>query len=158
MSVADGQLFLQPRPPGEAWRVSARDSVSRIGQAAASPALRAVGGGSARLQLAQADDADVFGAASARGGGAHAVALRLRAALDQRPGAPRPLSDQVATLLALAAPAMVDTPVEGVRAAIDECLAAARRSPAAAAALSSVDATGELSAAAEAVLRAALAA
>lgn len=106
MSVADGQIFLQRRPSGSAgWLVSPRDSISRIGLDAASPALRTLGCIQLRLDLAQADDSSVF--AGQAGGAAakeQARAERLRALLCQQRGQPRSLSEQVAMLLALRHP------------------------------------------------------
>jgi F-type H+-transporting ATPase subunit alpha len=163
MSVSDGQVFLQSAPgqPGGAgarfngtWVVSPRDSVSRIGLEAAAPALRSAGSSSARLELAQADDADSFAAGAA--GVADVAAARLRAALQQRAGAPVPLSQQVAILLALRNGACSAVAPSAVPAALDTLLARLRDQPDAAAAMREVDATATLSKAAQATLLAAL--
>ena len=156
MSVSDGQVFLQPGPGGRfggAWLVSPRDSVSRIGLEAAAPALRAAGSASARLELAQADDADAFAAGAA--GEANVAAARLRAAIQQSAGAPAALSQQVALLLAVRSGACDRVAPDAVPAAIAALLARVRAQPDVAAALADIDATGGLSAATQALLLAA---
>ena len=156
MSVSDGQVFLQPGPGGRfggAWLVSPRDSVSRIGLEAAAPALRAAGSASARLELAQADDADAFAAGAA--GEANVAAARLRAAIQQSAGAPAALSQQVALLLAVRSGACDRVAPDAVPAAIAALLARVRAQPDVAAALAGIDATGGLSAATQALLLAA---
>lgn len=153
MSVADGQVFLQRPAASGGYVVSPRDSVSRIGQAAAAPALRAVGGGAARLQLVQADDADAFGAAAGYSA-AHAAALRMHAALHQRPAAPRRLSEQVAALLALRSLSVASAEPAHVRDALDKLVARLHSDPQAEAAMRDIDATGELTSASAAALEA----
>ena len=156
MSVSDGQVFLQPGPGGRfggTWLVSPRDSVSRIGLEAAAPALRAAGSASARLELAQADDADAFAAGSA--GEANVAAARLRAALQQPAGAPAPLSQQVARLLAVRSGACDGVAPDAVPAALAALLDRVQARPEVAAALSEIDATGALSPATQGLLVAA---
>jgi len=153
MSVSDGQVFLQPSPGGTfdgTWVVSPRDSVSRIGLDAAAPALRTAGCSSVRLELAQADDADSF--ADAAADSAHMAALRLRAALRQAAGRPLPLSQQVASLLALRAGVCNGIAPDAVPGALAAALDRLKTDGAALAALRDIDATGELSAAGQRAL------
>lgn len=147
MSVSDGQIFLQRAsgPDGVfsgTWSLSARDSCSRIGLEAAAGALRAAGCGAARLELAQADDADAF--AGGAGGVAQAAAARLRAAMTQRVGAPALLSSQVLLLLALRGGVCSELTPEAVPAVLAAIEAAVRREPALLALLQETDDTGEL--------------
>jgi len=159
MSVSDGQLFLQRAAGpdgafGGAWSLSARDSVSRIGLEAAAGALRAAGCGSARLELAQADDAEAFAAGA--GGAAQAAASRLQAALAQRAGAPALLSSQVLLLLALRGGLCSSLQPQAVPAALAALEARVRGDAALLPLLHAVDASGELPADAQARLLAGL--
>lgn len=161
MSVSDGQIFLQrPAPVGDGagwrWVISPRDSVSRIGLDAASAALRAAGCGAARFELAQADDADAFAAGEEAAMKVQHSASRLRAALMQPPGRPMPLSQQVLVLLAVRAGACPNVPIEQLGDALHRLHARLLAQADVAAALRSIDETGQLSASAEAALKQAL--
>ena len=163
MSVSDGQIFLH-RSDAQAthgtqagwWAMSPRDSVSRIGLEAAAPALRSAGSGAARLELAQADDADSFAAGEAAAMKIQRSVARLRAALSQPPGRPAALSQQVLILLALRAGACPDTPLDELPSALHSLHASLLARPDTGEALRSIDATGLLTAAGEATLLAAL--
>jgi F-type H+-transporting ATPase subunit alpha len=163
MSVSDGQIFLQraaatasPGPQAGWYTMSPRDSVSRIGLEAAAPALRSAGSGAARLELAQADDADAFAAGEAAAMKVQRSAARLRAALSQPPGRPSALSQQVLILLALRAGACPDAALDELSGALHALHAALLARPDTGEALRSIDETGILTAAAEATLLAAL--
>ena len=163
MSVSDGQIFLQrPDPATDGphgavrYLISPRDSVSRIGLEAASPALRTAGSGAARLELAQADDADAFAAGEEAAMKVQQSAARLRAALMQPSGRPLALSQEVLTLLAVRAGACSIMPLEQLSDTLHSLHASLVAQPGAAAALRSIDETGELTAAAETALMQAL--
>ena len=163
MSVSDGQIFLQRSAasaetgPQAGWyAMSPRDSVSRIGLEAAAPALRSAGSGAARLELAQADDADAFAAGEAAAMKVQRSTARLRAALSQPPGRPAALSQQVLILLALRAGACPDVALDQLSGALHALHAALLARPDTGEVLRSIDETGILTAAAEATLLAAL--
>jgi F-type H+/Na+-transporting ATPase subunit alpha len=159
ISITDGQIFLLSELffSGQRPAVDVGLSVSRVGGAAQSKAVRKIAG-RVRLDLAQYRELAVFAQFGSDLDKATQDQLahgkRLMEILKQSQYAPMPLSDEIVTLFAAVNGYLAEVKVEDVRPFLDQALKALRYKHQEL--IEGLQAKGELSAEAEAELRAAL--
>lgn len=118
MSISDGQVVLRGLDEGAGWLPATEITISRLGLAATSPLLRALGLMSVRLDLQQADDGAAFSSHADEQAKEAGRADVVRAVLAQRAGEPVSPAETAALVYAVSKGALLGLAPEELERAV----------------------------------------